>query len=320
MLIHDYEILLKRFHDRQLAQGYAESTIQGRQREVRHFLQYLQEERIIDIKSAEYTDILSYQSYFSNRPTPRGTQMTMANVSRVMSQIKVFFNYLLKDGHIYLNPCEELTLPKLPRRLPVVLELEEVYALLNAPDAQTLIGVRDRAILEMMYSCALRVSDVVNLLLNDLDLAQQQLSIIGKGNKEALLPFGRTASKSLAHYFSFSRLELLKKSVKSKRGSPGEPFVFVSKNGKQMAVNQVQALVSKYAEKAEIEKKCSPHVLRHSCATHLLRNGADIRMIQKLLRHNDLSSTEIYTHVDIEDLKTAQKKYHPRESTNDERT
>jgi integrase/recombinase XerD len=242
-----------------------------------------------------------------------------------MGQVKTFFRFLHATGRIHHDPAAALELPRKGGYLPrALLSVDEVMQLLAQPDLREPIGVRNRAMLELMYSCGLRNEEVTKLDATDIDLLGRTAYVHGKGGRDALVPFGREAAHALENYLYFARDRLLAERGKGRpvtegrrrRGSEGSPL-FLTAQGYRINTGIVQHMVRFYTAKAGIQKPITPHCLRHACATHLLRNGADIRLIQRLLRHADISNTQLYTRVAVEDLKQAQKRYHPRERESD---
>lgn len=247
--------------------------------------------------------------------------LAIRTVTLRLSQVKAFTRFLYKTGRIYQDLAPTLALPKRVRSLPKgVLTEDEVISLLSFPDLKTPLGIRDRAMLELLYSCGLRNAEVRGLEIGDVDLKSRVLFVRGKGGKEALVPFGMEAGKALAHYLHFARRILNSgqaggKAVSKERAEKekGREYLFLSKNGSRLTSQNLIDLFRRYVHAAGLPAALSPHSLRHTCATHLLKGGADIRHIQRLLRHSSLTSTQIYTHLMIEDLKDAQARFHPRE-------
>ena len=210
--------------------------------------------------------------------------------ARLLSSIRRFYRYLVRQGTLQKDPSAEIEFPKLGRALPGTLTKEEVEKLLDAPDTRTAHGVRDRAMLEVLYACGLRVSELVALTLYQVNLNQGVIRVLGKGSKERLIPFGEQAGEWITEFVRGARAELLK---------PGRQCdaLFVTNRGAAMTRQAFWHLVRRHAKKAGISKHLSPHTLRHAFATHLLNHGADLRVVQMLLGHSDLSTTQIYTHV-----------------------
>jgi integrase/recombinase XerD len=240
------------------------------------------------------------QAYFAHRHTD--TKATSAN--RRMTVFRRFYRWALRDNRLLADPTLKLLSAKQPLRLPKSLSEAQVEALLNAPDTDTALGLRDRAMLELLYASGLRVSELVNLPLLSLNMREGVLRITGKGDKERLVPFGEEAGDWMQRYLDTARSELL--------ASKNSPSVFVTQRGVAMSRVMFWMLIKKYALLADIQVPLSPHTLRHAFATHLLNHGADLRAVQMLLGHADISTTTIYTHVARERLKQLHAQHHPR--------
>ena len=226
------------------------------------------------------------------------------SLSRYLSAYRQFYQWLVREGRIETDPVALIESPKTGRGLPKALTEEQVEALLAAPDTDTLLGLRDKAMLELMYATGLRVSELVGLELSNINLNQGVVRVIGKGQKERLVPIGGEAHDSLSVYMLSSRPELLK-GVQT-----DDLFVTTRKSG--MTRQAFWYMVRRYAAQCDVSQKLSPHMLRHSFATHLLNHGADLRVVQLLLGHSDLSTTQIYTHIAREGLKRLHETHHPR--------
>ena len=313
-LNHTWHMLLEQLIEYLQAQGYRKATIEGYAHTMRSFLYYLQENGF-DIIEITAQHIQTYQALLAQRKLCSGAR------HKAMGQVKGFFRFLVKTGRIYHDPAANVELPKKGHYLPrALLNVDEVMLLLKQPDLQTPIGIRNRAILEFMYSSGLRNEETTLLEATDIDITGRTVFVHGKGGRDGIVPFGREAAHALEHYLYFARDDLLKAqgtgrpvSDKRKQLEKGTNPLFLTAQGFRMLTGTVGHMVKYYANKALIDKHITPHCLRHACATHLLRNGADIRLIQRLLRHGDISSTQIYTRVAIEDLKEAQSRFHPRE-------
>ena len=240
------------------------------------------------------------QAYFAHRHTD--TKATSAN--RRMTVFRRFYRWALRDNRLLADPTLKLLSAKQPLRLPKSLSEAQVEALLTAPDTDTALGLRDRAMLELLYASGLRVSELVNLPLLSLNMREGVLRITGKGDKERLVPFGEEAGDWMQRYLDTARSELL--------ASKNSPSVFVTQRGVAMSRVMFWMLIKKYALLADIHVPLSPHTLRHAFATHLLNHGADLRAVQMLLGHADISTTTIYTHVARERLKQLHAQHHPR--------
>ena len=226
------------------------------------------------------------------------------SVARVLSGVRSFFNFLILDGYIQNDPTELLETPKIGLKLPVVLSLEEIENIISVIDLSTKEGQRNRAIIEVLYSCGLRISELTNLKFSDLFLDDGFIRVEGKGSKQRLVPISPTAIKEIGNYL------LDRKHLDVKKGS--EDMVFLSKRGTPISRIMVFHFIKQYAELAGIKKNISPHTFRHSFATHLLEGGANIRAIQQMLGHEKITTTEIYTHMDREYLRQEIIEHHPR--------
>jgi len=232
-----------------------------------------------------------------------GRGLTARSRARGLSALRQFFRFLLREEQVPANPTELLDSPRLPQRLPQVLSEADVAALLEAPDPATPLGQRDAALLEVLYATGLRVSELVNLTLKQLDLRRGVVRPLGKGSKERIVPMVAPAVEKLQLYLSQGRPQLLQ--------GKDSPFLFVNRRGGRLSRQGFWKILKSYARKAGI-KDLSPHTLRHSFATHLLARGANLRVLQMLLGHADLATTQLYTHLDAARLKQVHEKAHPR--------
>lgn len=226
------------------------------------------------------------------------------SVARILSGVRSFFNFLILDGYIQNDPTELLETPKIGLKLPVVLSLQEIENIISIIDLSTKEGQRNRAIIEMLYSCGLRISELTNLKFSDLFLDDGFIRVEGKGSKQRLVPISHTAIKEIGNYL------LDRKLIDVKKGA--EDIVFLSKRGTAISRIMVFHFIKQYADQAGIKKNISPHTFRHSFATHLLEGGANIRAIQQMLGHEKITTTEIYTHLDREYLRQEIIEHHPR--------
>ncbi|HEY9114640.1 MAG TPA: site-specific tyrosine recombinase XerD [Bacteroidales bacterium] len=225
--------------------------------------------------------------------------------ARIISGIKTFFRYLIEEQIIHEDPTELLEAPKLGRKLPDILSIDEIFKIIESVDLSSKQGERNKAIIETLYGCGLRVSELIGLKISDLHFNEGFISVTGKGNKQRLVPIVKSASKQIDIYLNQVRMlgKIQKKS---------EDIVFLNVRGGKMSRQMIFLVVKKQAELAGIRKTISPHTFRHSFATHLVQNGADLRAVQDLLGHSSIITTEIYTHLDSKDLRKAVLKYHPR--------
>ncbi len=282
----------------QVERGLSPNTVDAYQRDVRDFLAYL-ESKGIQADIAAKQDLILYLQRLHDRLSER-------SVMRKIVSLRSFYRFLLLDGHISHDPTETLQTPRIWQTLPQYLEFAEVEALLDQPDVQTHHGLRDRTMLETLYATGLRVSELVNLRLDAIRFEEGYLMTMGKGSKERIVPFGDAALSWLKRYLKDSRPRFLRR-----KGS--SPHLFLSQRGTAMTRQNFWMLIVRYGRLAGIEKsKLSPHKLRHSFATHLLENGADIRAVQIMLGHADISTTQIYTHVARERLRKIYDQHHPR--------
>lgn len=254
-----------------------------------------------DIKLEQIT--LKHLTDFINWVAEIG--LSAASQARIISGVKSFFLYLINEDVLQHNPAELLITPKLKRKLPEVLNKEEIDAMLLAQDASLPEGERNRAIIEVLYSCGLRVSELVNLQLSNIFWQDEFLRIIGKGNKERLVPIGQTALKQILRYKDGVRKQISPK--------PGQhDFLFLNKRGAKLTREMIFTIIKRLAADAGIKKTVSPHTFRHSFATHLVEGGADLRAVQEMLGHESITTTEIYTHLDRSYLKEVISRFHPR--------
>ena len=230
--------------------------------------------------------------------------MSPRSQSRVISGIKSFYKYLLIENHIQKDPTELLEAPRLGRNLPQVLSVEEIDLLIGVIDLSQPEGQRNKAIIETLYSCGLRVSELIHLKLSNLYFKQGFIRIIGKGNKERLVPINNKAVKEINYYLEYRKLLDIKKGH--------EDILFLNRRGQQLTRVMIYTIVNRFAQKAHIKKKISPHILRHSFATHLIEGGADLRAIQEMLGHESIITTEIYAHLDRDYLRHTIIEHHPR--------
>lgn len=291
------DVLADQFiHHLRVEKGLAKNTIESYSRDLLRYFAFLEKSCLLPLKASQI-DIMEYVSSLAG-------SLSIRSIARNLSSLKVFYRFLMSDGKIQTNPARLISNPKLPRRLPGVLSGEEVERLLAAPDAQTSRGMRDRAMLELLYASGLRVSELVGLTVAGINLEAGWVRTLGKGSKERMVPMGSKAQQSLKEYLAYSRPSLLKKRSSS--------YLFVTSRAKPMSRQAFWKIIKRCGGRAGISKEISPHSLRHSFASHLLEHGADLRSVQIMLGHSDISTTQIYTHVTRERLKQIHEKYHPR--------
>ena len=260
------------------------------------FLQFLLARKISSLEAVTRQTLRDYMFLLMQSGSAK------TSIANKMSAIRSFYRYLHREELIKENPLETVTSPKLDRRLPVVLTTAEIGRLLEAPDLQKPVGQRDRAILEILYASGLRVGEIVRLNLGQVDLPAREIRVIGKGNKERMVLMGEPAAKALAAYLEDGRLKLLDKKNEA---------VFVNRFGRRLIERRIQKIIDQYARAAGITRKIHPHILRHTFATHMLDGGADLRVVQELLGHASLSTTQIYTHVSKSQAKKVYNAAHP---------
>ena len=226
------------------------------------------------------------------------------SISRLLATLRRFFRYLLRENKIKIDPTLQIQSPKIPKSLPKSLSEEDVESLLNAPNVKIISELRDKAMLELLYACGLRVSELVNILLTELSMTEGIIRITGKGSKTRLVPMGEEAVDWIKKYIDESRENILKQKTSK--------YLFVTIRGSAMTRQAFWYLIKRYSIIAQIKKPMSPHILRHAFATHLINHGADLRVVQMLLGHSDISTTQIYTHVARERLKKLHQSHHPR--------
>lgn len=237
--------------------------------------------------------------------------LSVRSYTRALITLRGFYRFLLKRGHIKISPCALIDIPRMDKRLPEFLSIAEVDRLLAAPSTDKPLAVRDKAMLETLYATGLRVSELVHLRLNDLNMQAGYLTTVGKGSKERIVPIGESALVALKRYLDSVRGLITITGVR-RRGRTGD-YLFLSTRGAAMTRQNFWNIIKRYALMSGIDRaKIKPHIMRHSFATHMLEGGADLRMVQAMLGHADISSTQIYTHVTNERLKKLHKKSHPR--------
>ncbi len=281
-----------------LEDGLSRNTIESYRRDLRQFSGWLAANRARRLARAQREDLLGYLAFkFQRKAAPR-------SAARLLSSLKRYYRHLLRENRIQADPTLQVEAPKLPRSLPKILTEEDVDALLGAPDVTAALGLRDKAMLEVLYASGLRVSELVTMTFAQLSEDVGVVRVMGKGAKERLVPVGEEALSWIRRYLHESRDEILK--------GRRVDALFVTSRGSSMTRQAFWHLIRRYAAKAGIRAAISPHTLRHAFATHLLNHGADLRVVQILLGHADISTTQIYTHVARERLKQLHARHHPR--------
>jgi len=276
--------------------GCSDHTLRAYKGDIKGFLEFIEKNPL----TADLSDIRSYISYLSTQ------KLQKSSISRILSSIRSFYRFLHKEGYVQKNPARLVASPKVPKKLPAFLTVDDVFNLVEAPErtseeeSQELTKTRDRAILEILYGSGIRVSELVGLNIEDINLKEGVMRVKGKGKKERLVPIGRKAIEALKSYLSY-RIAKAKDSQ----------ALFINHSGKRLTARSVHRIVVKHARKTGINSRIGPHTLRHTFATHLLQAGADLRVIQELLGHSSLSTTQRYTHIDAAHLIEIYDKAHP---------
>lgn len=280
-----------------LEDGLAKNTLDSYRLDMTQFADWQEKQAGKDLSQVEQVNIQQYLAVRFPLSKPR-------SVSRLIASLRRFYRYCLRENKVVADPTLQIDSPKLPRSLPKSLNEEDVEALLEAPDVNQALGLRDRAMLEILYACGLRVSELVGLIVTEVSLNEGVVRVTGKGSKTRLVPLGEVAVDWIARYLKDGRPTILQKRLSDS--------LFVTQRGRAMTRQAFWYLIKRYALIAGINKSMSPHVLRHAFATHLLNHGADLRVVQMLLGHADISTTQIYTHVARERLKQLHSAHHPR--------
>ena len=280
-----------------LEDGLSKNTLYSYRFDLELFTEWLDKSSSKNLLGVTQADIQQYLSF--KFPTSKSR-----SISRLLATLRRLFRYLVRENKIKVDPTLEIHSPKIPKSLPKSLSEEDVELLLNAPDIKTISGLRDKAMLELLYACGLRVSELVNILLTELSMTEGVVRVTGKGDKTRLVPMGEEAVDWIKKYIDESRNDILKKKTSK--------YLFITIRGGAMTRQAFWYLIKRYSIIADIKKPMSPHIMRHAFATHLLNHGADLRVVQMLLGHSDISTTQIYTHVARERLKKLHESHHPR--------
>jgi len=284
--------------------GCSPNTLEAYSRDLQDFLLYLEEQagnnlENLDFKEVDNITIRKYLVFL------QGKGLQKSSIARKLTTLRTFFKFLVKNHYLTTNPVSLIKTPKIPKKLPVVLTPKEIDAFLEeALGKADVLTIRDKAIFEVLYGCGLRVGELVHLTLNNINLEYHYIKVWGKGNKERIVPIGKKALQAIEEYLTISRPELAPKNSSN--------ILFLNSRGNPLTTRGVRYIVDKYVEKGALHYKISPHVFRHSFATHLLDNGADLRIVQELLGHANLSTTQIYTHVSQTRIKKVYYQAHPR--------
>lgn len=289
-----------------IERGLSKNTLAAYGRDLRRYLAFLKKN---DTPSLDRVTRKAVMDFLLEE---RDRGLAAASVARALVAVRLFHRFLAGEGKIEKDITESLESPKLWKHLPDVLSVPEVETLIKAPNARRGLGARDQALLELMYATGLRASEVAGLKVGHLSFESGTLRATGKGDKERVVPFGRAAQKSVKRYLENARLRRIRDPGHSAGHGGADDALFVNRWGRRMSRQAVWGVIKKYAKISGLQKKIYPHILRHSFATHLLERGADLRVVQELLGHSDISTTQIYTHVEKSRLKGIHQKFHPR--------
>lgn len=303
--------LINKYREHLTVINYAQRSIQGRLSTLNHFLQYLEAVKVHDVTAVTKDTIRDYQTHLFEEINFRGRPNAVVTQNVQLGGVKAFFRFLHENDYIVSDPSRDIPYAREPKRLPrSILTQTEAKKIIKAPDTKTILGYRDRTILEVLYSTGIRKEEIRNLLLSDVDYKDGFIRInAGKGNKDRVVPLGKIACRYLENYIKGIRPAL----VHDTRND----HLFLSVRGNKLSKNMVWEIVKGYTKKAKLKKTVSPHTFRHTCATLMLRNKANIRHIQELLGHASLDTTQVYAQVSITDLKEVHSKCHPREKDKD---
>jgi len=302
-----FDLLLSRYRQQLELLNYSTRTWQTRSSYLRGFTRFLDEVKITEVQAITAPVLADFQRWLFYQPTVHGTARATVTLNRTLTAVRGFFRFLKQEGYIGRDPTEEIEFAREPQRLPRnILTPQEARKIVETPDTSTHVGYRDRVILEVLYATGIRKLELMNLVLDDVNLEEELLRINGgKGAKDRVVPLSRVACSFLESYVKGVRPELLGKKTSNR--------LFVSMRGNPIARNSLGAVVEKYARLARVKKHVTCHLWRHSCATHLLKNKANLRHVQEILGHRSLATTERYLSLTITDLKEAHAKCHPRE-------
>ena len=278
--------------------NFSSYTVDNYIRDISLFLDFMKENKIFSVRCISYDDVRMYLNYLYTR------NLAKSSVSRNLSALRTFFKWLLRNGEVDSNPIELITSPKKDKKLPEYLNYEKVEEILKTPDLSTALGKRDSAILEMLYSTGIRVGEIVSLKVSDIYFDRKMITVFGKGSKERNVLFGDTLLEKLKLYIESGRDQLLK----DKKSS----ILFLNHHGNQLTERGIEDILNRIIKKGGFDFSLHPHMLRHTFATHMLDNGADLKVVQELLGHENLSTTQIYTHVSNERLRRVYLNAHPR--------
>lgn len=294
-----FEVFLKEYLAiLKFERNLSKNTIASYKNDIEKFLSFIENE-IEDLSEINHRHLGKFFKFLIE------IGLIEKSTARYHSSLKGFFNFLFLSGYIKKNPIEKISAPKLSRKLPEVLSVAEIDKMLSMIDTTNKLGLRDRAIVETLYACGLRVSELINIKISDIYLDDDAIKVLGKGSKERMVPIGSSAKEWIKKYLTESRV-LIEKKGKSLN------YIFLNNRGTKLSRMGIWKIINNYSTLAKIKKEIHPHSFRHSFATHLLEGGADLRAVQEMLGHVSISTTQIYTHIDRNFIKAEHKMYHPR--------
>lgn len=281
-----------------IEKGSSRNTVSSYELDIKKFLGFIKQKNK-EPEQAKFQDIEDFLKYLREKK-----KMAQTSIARCVSSIRGFYKFLISEEVMQNSPLENLRTPRTTKKLPDVLEIEEIKKIIESADSVTHLGIRDKAMLELIYAAGLRISELLNLKVADVFLKEEFLICIGKGNKTRIVPIGKYAKQAISMYLTNARAFL-------KKGKDTE-ILFLNARGRKLSRMGGWKIIEKYVKKAGIIKRVTPHTFRHSFATHLLEGGCNLRAVQEMLGHVSITTTEIYTHIDREKLKEAIRVYHPR--------
>ena len=281
-----------------LERGLSKNTLMAYAGDLNKFAAFLNKRGVPSFRDVKKSDITEFMFFQKDK------KLSANSIARNLAAVKVFFRFLTREGFLKKDIASPIETPKLWKNLPDVLSLAEVDKLLGMPNLKNWMGIRDKACLELMYATGLRASEIVGLNLSDVNFELGILKCLGKGSKERIVPVGKLAKTAIKRYIDKVRPKLIK--------SASESGLFITRLGRKMSRQMLWMIIKRYAKKTRIHKDIKPHMLRHSFATHILERGADLRVVQEMLGHANISTTQIYTHINRERLKSIHRKFHPR--------
>ena len=294
------ELFQKYIKHLQVERGISTYTVRNYSTDIQGFLDFLGSNGVTSLSKVDRAMMRRYLGWLQEQGIARGS------ISRKLSALRSFYRYLMRENLVNSEPMSSLSAPKLEQRLPTFLSIEDAVRLVEAPDTSTPNGMRDRAILELLYAAGLRLSEIVDLNIGDIDLNSRQIRAWGKGSKERIVLMGRPAAEALRRYLKSGRTRL--------QGKKKTPALFLNRFGERIARRRIEYIIKKYAVKSGLDMRVYPHILRHTFATHMLDGGADLRSVQELLGHARLATTQVYTHVSQNQIRRTYLAAHPRSS------